>query len=730
MRQTFASLGRLTIIGSVAFGVATVSNFLSYHKYWNGTIFAVQTVDFNILSHTLPTKLSVVLNQESKDEIQSTLNSNYGLFGMVVTDCQTAEIDCPSQRILYSSESSRTWQQQLQVNDLPNHPYDVLRDPPPIYAEGRFANTRDWKRQPTGQTNSGAIIGRVYYVRGVPPTFMKDYTRWMQNPFMLTGANAIYTLTLILYMLGGFCSWRVLERVIRQKKIQQELAQQERKQLLEKQEQLLQQAQYLQQQLQEKIQQIPVLLNQREQARAELELYQEEQEQHTHQLEQKIAQYETQLTEQEEQRRDSTQTLKRLQQELADFQQREVTALQEIQQREQAITALRQLSAKQEREQQEKAQTLERLQQESTVAQQWQIEAQSELQQRERAIANLKHLIVTQEQEQQENTNTLEQLQRELTEVQQRHATAYKNLEQSQHAIANLRCQIDMQEEEKQEKVGVLLVLRQDLQNTKARESEARCQAEKLSQMITALTFERDQALQKFHELEQFHRVAAPNVDKLSAALKAASTELEQLKEIEKYALEDNDQLRSENNSLKSEKEQLRQKYDDAQLQIWALEEQVEFYLKYLAKSREEQSRERAAAGFFNPDFETVLETTDLSGLRLALVGGHSDTRREVIRELSENYRLQDYVEIAPSSEAYLSRSSVKARIGNCDLIVVITGYMGHDLSRIVSELQRDGALNGQVLLLACRGKSGVVREIINHAKAKVCQKELIANTK
>lgn len=721
MKQTFASLGRLTVISLAAFGVATVSNFFNHLKYWNGTIFAVQTVDFNILSHTLPTKLSTLLSQENTKEIQRTLNSNYGLFGMVVTDCQTAKLNCPNQKILYSSKSSYRWKQQLQVDNFQNHPYDVLRDPPPIYAEGHFTSTYLRKRQPTGQTNSGAVVGRVYYIRNKPPTFIEDYKRWIKKPSSFAGANAIYSLTVALFMLAGLSTWRALEQVIHQKRVQQELATQERQQLLEKQEQLLEQAQHLQQQLQEKIQILPVLLEQREQARAELERYREEQEQRTRQLEQTIARYETQLAEQEEQQRNNAQALKQLQQELADFQQREVAALSDIQQREQAIITLWQAIALQEVDQREKAQTLEQLQRELSLAQQWQADVQGQLQQRELAIASLKHQIATQHQEQQENAKTLEQLQREQKEVQQHYAAVHENLQQSQYAISNLQSQIDTADEEKQEKVGLLTVLRQDLQDVQQRESEARRQTEKLSQMITALTSERDQALQKFHELEQF-LVEVPNVDELSAALEAAKT---QFREFEEYAVEENEQLKSAN-------EQLTQKYNDAQLQILALNEQVEFYLKYLAKPPLEQSTEEAAAAVFNPEFETVLEAIDLSGLRLALVGGHPDTRREVIRELSENYRLQDYVEVAPSSEAYLSRSSVRAKIGNCDLIVVITGYMGHDLSQIVSELKRDGALNGQVLLLGrqVKAKSGVVREIITYVKAKACQKELIANTK
>lgn len=113
-------------------------------------------------------------------------------------------------------------------------------------------------------------------------------------------------------------------------------------------------------------------------------------------------------------------------------------------------------------------------------------------------------------------------------------------------------------------------------------------------------------------------------------------------------------------------------------------------------------------------DEDIVSRTQNLASISLALVGGHQATRREVIRELCENYGLQNCVEVAPSSEAYINRSNVQAQISNCNLIAVITGYMGHDLSQIVSGLKKDGTLTGDVFFLACRGKSGVVRAILN----------------
>ncbi len=128
------------------------------------------------------------------------------------------------------------------------------------------------------------------------------------------------------------------------------------------------------------------------------------------------------------------------------------------------------------------------------------------------------------------------------------------------------------------------------------------------------------------------------------------------------------------------------------------------------------QQRQAEAAKFeiqVVSDENIVLTTPKLASISLALVGGHQATRREVIRELCEGYGLKHYVEVPPSSEAYINRSSVQGQISNCHLIAVIAGYIGHDLSQIVSDLQKNGALAGQVLFLACRGKSGIVRSII-----------------
>lgn len=82
MKRFAPNLKRLAVVSSVALGLATVTSWYNYRSYWHGTIRRVQTVDFNILSHLLPTKLSHALINRDLEELQRTLDSNYGYFGM------------------------------------------------------------------------------------------------------------------------------------------------------------------------------------------------------------------------------------------------------------------------------------------------------------------------------------------------------------------------------------------------------------------------------------------------------------------------------------------------------------------------------------------------------------------------------------------------------------------------------------------------------------------------
>ncbi|MEO1211368.1 MAG: hypothetical protein AAFX78_17735 [Cyanobacteria bacterium J06638_20] len=181
---------------------------------------------------------------------------------------------------------------------------------------------------------------------------------------------------------------------------------------------------------------------------------------------------------------------------------------------------------------------------------------------------------------------------------------------------------------------------------------------------------------------------------------------------------------------------------DDLQLEIWELEDLIEELFGLLTTTAAwEPTLEAtplaettqlpqsgsalqplaAQSPIALPENPTELATVNLAGIKLALVGGHNSTRRGVITELSQQYGLAHWVELPPFSKHSLGRSNIKAKIHDCDLIVLITGYMRHKQTESIAQLRKLGTLSGDVLLLSCRGKSGVVREILTYIRQKNC---------
>ncbi|HCV29057.1 MAG TPA: hypothetical protein DGO89_01710 [Microcoleaceae bacterium UBA9251] len=264
--------------------------------------------------------------------------------------------DCLSEQILDQSKSSHKWTKEISLATLSNHPYDLLQSPPPLQVERQYTKPRDSKPIPTGRVNSGEIIGRVYYVRGVPPTFIEDYNDWIKEPFKVTGSRTLYTSTVALFFLGGLIAWIILEWILSAKRNEQHLAQQQRKQLQreaeyeqrlaqQQREQLQREIQQIKLQLEEKNQQTIELIDQRERVLAELESARQEQEQNKRKLENQIASYESERAFKEQQQQETAQTLEDelqlLRQDLQETSQRESEAKQRSEALNQKIAALK-----------------------------------------------------------------------------------------------------------------------------------------------------------------------------------------------------------------------------------------------------------------------------------------------------------------------------------------------------------------------------------------------------
>ncbi len=178
-----------------------------YESYWNGTIHRVQTVDFNILHHTLPSCLSQLILAGKVDEVQKVLNSNFGIFGLVVTDPSGQEIFFRTSNF-YQKES---WQPLLNIEYLQSlkEPYDLLTDPPPLASQfshngPRIDDVIKLSKPP------GRAIGRLYYVRGVPPAFHEDLLSAVASNWTeMRGSKRGYIL-LTLVMVGFASSFIVM----------------------------------------------------------------------------------------------------------------------------------------------------------------------------------------------------------------------------------------------------------------------------------------------------------------------------------------------------------------------------------------------------------------------------------------------------------------------------------------------------------------------------------------
>ena len=91
----------------------------------------------------MPSTLSILIVANRDDLIQKVLDSNYGLFGLVVTDPT-------DETVLYYTGKTyhrKSWQGHINPEDLQqikkDEPYDLLTDPPPLGPAYEHASPRD-----------------------------------------------------------------------------------------------------------------------------------------------------------------------------------------------------------------------------------------------------------------------------------------------------------------------------------------------------------------------------------------------------------------------------------------------------------------------------------------------------------------------------------------------------------------------------------------------------------
>lgn len=431
MKQIFWTLGRLLLITSTSLSLAIIASLPSYQSYWHKTIKRVQTVDFNILFHTLPTKLSYALINQDIEELQRTLNSNYGLFGIVVTDCLSNEPECPNQKIIYSSESNFSWKQQLDSKTLSNSPYSTLQNPPPLWAEGGFDNPRDETWKLTGKTNQGKIIGRVYYLRGIPPTFSADLKDWIEKfPSSLitsSGADKYYTLTFGVFFMGGLVIVLLIERILLNKRI----ANEKQQRLLKEKEQAVFEAKQLQQKLTKRQQEISTLITQREEILNKSEKIQEKTQQQAQQLKDEINQlkktqqkYQKELEIEQQNKAKIESRLQAQKQRISELQNKQQEKVQFSEQIQEELIEAQNYLEKLEQEQLEQTEFITQLQEKNTNNEE---NYQQEIYLKEKTLQQTQNELIKTQENNKRQQNLLEQLKLDRKEIEQRYESLNQN---------------------------------------------------------------------------------------------------------------------------------------------------------------------------------------------------------------------------------------------------------------------------------------------------------------
>ncbi len=161
-----------------------------YRSYWHGTIYRVQTTDFNLLHHSLPQTLSMMIIQGRTDLVQKTLDSTYGLFGLVVTDPSGSEIWCQTDKVYHT----RSWQDKVTPEKLAklDEPFDYLTAPVELDPLYEHASPRSPHADRVSKPR-GTILGRLYFVRADPPAFLEDMRSFLFGGFWeLSGAKRGY----------------------------------------------------------------------------------------------------------------------------------------------------------------------------------------------------------------------------------------------------------------------------------------------------------------------------------------------------------------------------------------------------------------------------------------------------------------------------------------------------------------------------------------------------------
>jgi hypothetical protein len=220
------------LFGAVRFAVlATIAMIAAYpvHKhtyltYFNRTVIKLHTLNISQLANELTKTFSYHLEVEDLISLQQELNAQFGLFGFVITDCTLLEQACPSQKILFTSNSALPWKKFPTEKDLLGNPFSILQGAAPLvpdrFARGRYVQEVDAEGNVIGRQ----VLGRLYLISNLPHDFEEDFLNWLAQPWRDVGPHRIYLQTVGAFLLGALLISLSLELFLAKRRFKLQLS--------------------------------------------------------------------------------------------------------------------------------------------------------------------------------------------------------------------------------------------------------------------------------------------------------------------------------------------------------------------------------------------------------------------------------------------------------------------------------------------------------------------------
>jgi hypothetical protein len=176
--------------GIIAFFFAFYSGFTQikkiYQDYWGaegqspqGTIYSVQTVQFNVANSAMPITASLAIMENNTQYLQELTESAFGLNGFIITACDqgSTESQCTNESPLAFTSLGFNWINEDSIDGLiKKSDYTVLTSEPDLGIDWRYTASKNDSIMNLDFSPPGEIIGRLYYARRPAPSFSEQWS--------------------------------------------------------------------------------------------------------------------------------------------------------------------------------------------------------------------------------------------------------------------------------------------------------------------------------------------------------------------------------------------------------------------------------------------------------------------------------------------------------------------------------------------------------------------------